>query len=372
MKVCVLLPGNMIGGGVKMPVRLASQLVEWHDVTVMYPVVKNYVAYHVLRTTGWAARARHVMAEYRDRSRDFVLKADLDPRVEILEYGRVPDAALLNQYDAIICVSVWQHFELDHAGVRRPRRIHWTLADYLFCSGIDMPVDRIIEAYAAGRQTLVAPSRRTAADLESYGFRVARSIPGGIDPIFSAEGRPVPSATPSILGYFQPRWWVKGAASLIQALTRLRARHPGVRVELFGHQAADIAASGTALCDRFHTNLTSVQVAALCRRHPIFLYPSYSDGFPSPPLEAMACGCAVIATHVGAIPEYATHEQDALLCDPLDHLALSGAVERLLADPVLVQRLGAAAAVSAPRWTWRRCGEAFHQLLTEPESGERP
>lgn len=35
----------------------------------------------------------------------------------------------------------------------------------------------------------------------------------------------------------------------------------------------------------------------------IFVLPSYTEGFPNVILEAMACGCCIIATEVGAIPE---------------------------------------------------------------------
>ena len=357
----------MIGGGVKMPVRLASSLAERHEVTIMYPTVKSYVAYHLLRRTSPAARATHILRELIRRPRRFAFEADLDPRVTLREYVLLPDRAALERFDAIIYVSVWQYFELQRVRVAGPLLVHWTLADYVFCSGNDMPIDRIVEAYRAEDHVLVAPSKRTAADLQRYGFDVAASIPGGIDPLFNpgARSRPGDPGSPmTVLGYFQPRWWVKGSATLIQCLCDLRHRHPGLRVELFGHQSSDVALSGSALCDRFHTNLPSAQVAALFRQHAIFVYPSFSDGFPSPPLEAMACGCAVVSTTVGAVPEYATHEENALLCDPLDPSGLVHAVERLLSDPALAGRLGEAAAASAPSWTWQRCAESFSALLT--------
>jgi glycosyltransferase involved in cell wall biosynthesis len=156
---------------------------------------------------------------------------------------------------------------------------------------------------------------------------------------------------------------VKGGATLLQCMTRLRHNHPRVRLALFGHQPSSVQQGASAICDRFYSGLKSAEVADLLRRHDIFVYPSFSDGFPSPPLEAMACGCAVVTTRVGAAAEYAEHERNALVCDPMNDDALYCAVERLLRDAPLRRRLGVQAAEDARHWTWTRTGGAFGKLF---------
>jgi glycosyltransferase involved in cell wall biosynthesis len=54
-----------------------------------------------------------------------------------------------------------------------------------------------------------------------------------------------------------------------------------------------------------------------------------------------------VASRVGGIPETARHEQEALLVAPGDVDDLHRALARLLSDPVLRRRLGAAAAARA-------------------------
>lgn len=362
MNVGILLTGNLVGGGVKMPVRLASALAAAHDVTLLYPVVPHYVPYHRLRGTTWPARARFIATQAIRHRGELFFQKDLDDRVRVSRHFLVPDERQLRDFDFVVYESVWQHFELADVPMRG-RRIHWSLADYLFCSGLNADVDVILRAYRSG-DTIVAPSEITRAALERYGVPVGAVIGGGVDPIFHANARAQASDPPTVLGYFQPGWWVKGGATLLQCMARLRQTHPALHLALFGHQASSVHESGSSVCDRFYSGLKSEGVADLLRRHDIFVYPSYSDGFPSPPLEAMACGCAVVATRVGAVPEYAEHERNALLCDPMDDDALYRAVERLLTDAPLRRRLASQAAEDARRLTWTRTAERFDELFS--------
>jgi glycosyltransferase involved in cell wall biosynthesis len=68
----------------------------------------------------------------------------------------------------------------------------------------------------------------------------------------------------------------------------------------------------------------------------IFLYPSRHEGMPLMPLEAMACGCAVVTTT--AVPDL-THLKNALVYD-IDNLqGLTDGVIRLMADSALQQKI---------------------------------
>ncbi len=67
------------------------------------------------------------------------------------------------------------------------------------------------------------------------------------------------------------------------------------------------------------------------------------DITPNSLIEAMAMQLAVVSTTSGAIPEIVDHEMDGLLVPPGDASALASALERLIKDDALRQRLGAAA-----------------------------
>lgn len=357
-----MLAGNMIGGGAKMPVRLASHLAGAHDVTIVYPVIKHFSLHTRVYNSSWAVLSRHVLREVKAHKREFVWRDDLDSRVKIEPYWATPSSGMLRKFDAIIYPSVWQYYELCGLDLGKTRKIHWSLADYLFCSGTSTNTDSILRAYRSD-DVQVAPSQITGKALESYGVKVASMIHGGIDPIFHSEGRSRNPGRVRVLGYYQPSWWVKGAATLLQCLAELRRGYPNIAVELVGHQPSKIEKAGSLLCDKFHTGLTSQQMADLYRTCDIFVYPSYSDGFPSPPLEAMACGCAVVATRVGAVPEYAEDGQTALLCEPMDAQSLYKSVVSLVERLELRAELGANAAVAARGWTWEKSAAQFSALL---------
>lgn len=73
----------------------------------------------------------------------------------------------------------------------------------------------------------------------------------------------------------------------------------------------------------------------------LFLFPSYSEGFPNAVLEAMALGLPVVATRVGAIPEMVEEGEGGFLVEPGDIAGLVSAITALAKDPILRERQGA-------------------------------
>jgi len=67
--------------------------------------------------------------------------------------------------------------------------------------------------------------------------------------------------------------------------------------------------------------------------------PSLYEGFGLPALEAMLCGCSVLATRAGALPEIVEDGRTGLLAPPRDPEALAEAIMKLLNDEPLRKRL---------------------------------
>jgi glycosyltransferase involved in cell wall biosynthesis len=98
---------------------------------------------------------------------------------------------------------------------------------------------------------------------------------------------------------------------------------------------------------RFVPDVPNTEVAEYLRAADVFVHPALADTFPLTVLEALACGVPVIATAVGGIPEQVAHGRTGLLVPLKDPRQLGQAIDRVLSDEGLRDRLGAAAALDA-------------------------
>jgi glycosyltransferase involved in cell wall biosynthesis len=103
----------------------------------------------------------------------------------------------------------------------------------------------------------------------------------------------------------------------------------------------------------FHGYLHGEDLAAAYASSDVFMFPSRSETLGLVLLEAMASGCPVVAARAGGIPEVVTDGATGLLFDPSDESQPLDHLRRLLADPVLKQRLRLAGHLQAQRWTWK-------------------
>jgi glycosyltransferase involved in cell wall biosynthesis len=80
-------------------------------------------------------------------------------------------------------------------------------------------------------------------------------------------------------------------------------------------------------------------VPELLRRSSIFALPTRWEGFPLSTLEAMRAGLPVVASDVGGVREAVIHGENGFLLDQTDAQGFQEALERLLADPALRERM---------------------------------
>jgi len=139
----------------------------------------------------------------------------------------------------------------------------------------------------------------------------------------------------------------KGVDVLLDAFAALATRaHCALWIAGDGPERAALEAAATRLG-------VAEQVSFLGRRGDVpdlleacdvFVLPSRQEGLGVAALEAMARARPVLASAVGGLAEIVIPEQTGLLVPPGDAAALASALERLVRDPALARRLGAAGA----------------------------
>ncbi|MEW5886693.1 MAG: glycosyltransferase family 4 protein [Pseudomonadota bacterium] len=85
----------------------------------------------------------------------------------------------------------------------------------------------------------------------------------------------------------------------------------------------------------------SDNMPATLRQAQVFCLPSYREGLPKVVLEAMACGLPCISTDAPGCRDAVRHGDNGLLVPVKDAPALAAAIQRLLGDAALRQRMGA-------------------------------
>jgi colanic acid/amylovoran biosynthesis glycosyltransferase len=140
----------------------------------------------------------------------------------------------------------------------------------------------------------------------------------------------------------------KGQYILLAAVERLVRSHANVRLRLVGdgpdreRLERAIASKGLGRCVTLEGSVNQDHIRDYYRQADIFVLPSFAEGIPVVLMEAMAMEVPCISTFVAGIPELVRNEIDGILIPPSDEQALAFSIGRLIEDPNLRRRLGAA------------------------------
>jgi glycosyltransferase involved in cell wall biosynthesis len=99
------------------------------------------------------------------------------------------------------------------------------------------------------------------------------------------------------------------------------------------------------------------QLPQILRKESVVLSATLKEGFPLGILEAMACGLPAVTAATPGPLQYVRDGVNGLVVPRADAPALAAALERLIADPQLLSRMGAAAHETAQRYSWDRIAD---------------
>jgi glycosyltransferase involved in cell wall biosynthesis len=155
---------------------------------------------------------------------------------------------------------------------------------------------------------------------------------GPVDPLILSLGRLVAE---------------KNYPLLVESIVLVREKFPTVRCIIAGEGGCrdEIAGGISNLGAGENVKLAGIRsdVPDLLHAADVYVLSSMREGFPVSLIEAMAAGCAVAAARVGGIPDAIVDGVNGVLVNPGDAAELARAIENLVRDGELRERLGAAA-----------------------------
>ncbi|MBU9766758.1 glycosyltransferase family 4 protein [Mycobacterium sp. TNTM28] len=169
-------------------------------------------------------------------------------------------------------------------------------------------------------------------------------VPLGIDTDFySVQPGPEPGTT-VVAGAGEDRY--RDHPLLVAAVSRLRSRYPGIRLEL----ATDLPVRLPEDLGTLYRGRLDGKMRDLYRRAGVVavaLKPTVSGSGLTVALEAMASGRPLVMTANPGVDAYVEHGVTGLLVPPDDVDAFAAAIGELLSDPARRAEMGAAAAIRA-------------------------
>jgi glycosyltransferase involved in cell wall biosynthesis len=175
-------------------------------------------------------------------------------------------------------------------------------------------------------------------------------VPNGVD--FSVYYPAVPEAERDGIGAMYSSFAVqKDPATVLGAVESIRKARPKVPVRVFGGSRRP-----KELVSEVYSRYPSLrQAREIYSRSQIWILGSREEGFGLPVLEAMACGCAVIATDCGGPRDLITDGETGFLVPVGDVRAIVDRALMLLDDPPLRERIRTNSLNAVKRFSWERC-----------------
>jgi len=222
------------------------------------------------------------------------------------------------------------------------------------------------EAIYALADAITVPSQVARRSFVEMGIAAEKVhvIPYGVRLDKFAPGPPPPADSFEVLfaGQISLR---KGIPYLLEAFARLRLPHK--RLTLVGPVQEDVRQLLRTLPTEHVTFAGTLSqpelVAAMARSHVLALA-SVEEGLALVQGQAMACGCPVVATMATGAEDLFTDGVEGFIVPDRDATAMAERLQRLAADPALIERMGAAALAQVQHLGgWDRYGELWDSLL---------
>jgi glycosyltransferase involved in cell wall biosynthesis len=336
MKITFILAGDAISGGVKAPIQAASLLLQrGHDVRLL---------------------VNHKQESIKASIRDFYMKMRYPHSSSWLHLfkGKIEKFVNLTQCkfeenEIVVAHGWWAKRELRRLkenGIIKVHYIHGVASRDLVKDAWEENVPKI--AVASYLEDVVK---------EVCGQKVLAVVPNGIDgtEYFSS----VPENQRDGVGTIFGTGYLKDPQTVLGVLGELRRICPELPLRVFG-----ACRRPEEISRRIYHRLPSVETTReIYSRSLVWIMGSRSEGFGLPILEAMACGCAVVATDCGGPRDIITDGKNGFLVEVGNVRQIVDRIKLLLDNPELRQGFVQKSRETVSKFSWDNSVNKLEEVL---------
>lgn len=226
---------------------------------------------------------------------------------------------------------------------------HMQHYEVLFC--VDEGIRRLADSTYRKKINMIANSTWLHDEIKKrYGKESVVINPGFFSEHFYPRGAGGERSVRKIVTYSSGIEW-KGFKDASDAMEIVFSRTKNIGWVVYGHRPSGYVSEKAPY--EVLKGLSYDDLAGLYSSADVVLCPSWYESFPWPPLEAMACGAAVVTTS-GGVEDYARDGENALVVPPRDPAKMADAVLRLLDDKELSGKIRKNALETVKMFTWER------------------
>jgi glycosyltransferase involved in cell wall biosynthesis len=234
----------------------------------------------------------------------------------------------------------------------------------------------LVKRVARKSKAVITPTEFVKQDVVTYTgvnpdkitvtYEAADQITDAPEPIKDIEGK----RFIMYLGRPTPH---KNLERLIQAFQQLKGQYPDLHLVLAGkldnnYQSIKQKTDAEQIANIIYTGYISEgQLRWLYEHCEAYVFPSLSEGFGLPGLEAMVHGAPVVSSNATCLPE--VYGDAAHYFDPLDVTAMADAINEVLSDKQLREQLINAGHTQAAKYSWQRMAQqtlaVYNQALKD-------
>lgn len=350
MRINILLPhfAYRPTGGIAIAYRYAEELAKrGHTVSLIHPAAVKQGIYKI---SGWC----RTIVNYSKKQEWYSMDKNVIKLYTLsLAQKRVPDA------DVTIATACETAMCLNQYSERKGRKIYF-IQDYELWSADESLILRTWNYDM--KKIFISKSLIKLAEINNISNYTY--IPNAIN-LDKYKVYTAPNERNMVLAMMCSTSPRKGLKYGIEALNIVKKIFPDIKVIGFGKEKRP------AILPKWLIYYESPEqdfiVKEIYNKAAIFVFTSVYEGWGLPPMEAMACGSAVVSTACGGVEDYLENEVNGLICTNKNSQSIANNICLLIKDKNKRNNLIMQALEDVKRFDWKCATDKFEAAIMEGE-----